>query len=402
MPAPQQPPLTVAGIELPCYLENLGFFTVGSPGSGKSVSISELLQTMRQRSDFRAFVFDRNGEMLEKFYREGDIIFNPNDQRSVQWSHKNEPTRAETIAAALIPSDPKEPFFSDAARSLLSDLYERCHNSAEVWEVISTFTQEEIQTFCQGGLSSRYLDNPKTGGSVMSTLVNHARFYRDLSQLASDNGFSFMEWAASEDKRWVWLPLFESDAELYKPLYSCAFELMIRGLLSQEGRSVKTAVVIDELGALNKLTSLTRLGAEARKFGGSLVLGTQSTAQIKKVYGRDDGEIVLQCTATKLILNCRDPQTAETFAKVIGQQERVDIAKSHTPRSGLTLTSTQTVTSSEQIRETYAVMPSQLQALPPLQGYLVISDGTPPALVRVQPRSLEKVAERLIPGVLAR
>lgn len=391
---PTSPRLTVAGIELPSYLENLGYFALGGPGSGKSVSISELLSTLRPRSDFRAFVFDRNGEMMEKFYRPGDIVFNPSDERSVSWSHKAEEVRYETIAAALVPPDPKEPFFSDAARAVMSDLYERCHNSAEIWEVLSTFSIEELQQFCQGGLSARYLDNPKTGGSVLSTAANVTRFYRDLGQMPTENPFSFVNWGSSEDTRWVWLPLFEADAELYKPLYSCCFELMLRGLLSNEGRKVQTAVCIDELGALNKLQSLSRLGAEARKFGGSLILGTQALAQIKKTYGEEDAQIIQTCTKTKLILNCPDPETAEHFSKAIGSREQIDITESQSYQTPLSVLPQKTKT--QQIREVRAVMPSELQSLPSLSGYLAITDGSPPAKVQLQPRSYPKTAQRLV------
>lgn len=391
---PTSPRLTVAGIELPSYLENLGYFALGGPGSGKSVSISELLSTLRQRSDFRAFIFDRNGEMMEKFYRPGDIIFNPSDARSVTWSHAGEDVRYETIAAALVPPDPKEPFFSDAARAVMSDLYEHCHNCAEIWEVLSSFSIEELQQFCQGGLSTRYMDNPKTAGSVLSTAANQTRFYRDLAQMPTDNPFSFVEWGSSEDTRWVWLPLFEADAELYKPLYSCCFELMLRGLLSNEGRKVQTAVVIDELGALNKLQSLSRLGAEARKFGGSLILGTQALAQIKKTYGEEDAQIIQTCTKTKLILNCPDPETAEHFSKAIGSREQIDITESQAYQTPLSVLPQKTKT--QQIREVRAVMPSELQSLPSLSGYLAIADGTPPAQVKLIPRNYPKAAERLV------
>lgn len=109
-----------------------------------------------------------------------------------------------------------------------------------------------------------------------------------------------------------------------------------------------------------------------------------------KTYGTEDTRILLQATATKLILICRDHETAETFAKLIGHQERIDITRSHT-RSGLIGGSN---TRSEQIRETYAVMPAELQALPPLTGYLAIADGTPPAKVEIQPRRYATQAAR--------
>jgi type IV secretory pathway TraG/TraD family ATPase VirD4 len=207
--------------------------------------------------------------------------------------------------------------------------------------------------------------------------------------------FSFVNWGASEDTRWVWLPLFEADGELYKPLYSCLFELMLRGLLSNEGRKVQTAVVIDELGALNKLQSLSRLGAEARKFGGSLILGTQALAQIKKTYGEEDAQIIQTCTKTKLILNCPDPETAEHFSKAIGSREQIDVTESQSYQTPLSVLPQKTKT--QQIREVRAVMPSELQSLPSLSGYLAIADGSPPAKVQLQPLCYPKAAQRLVP-----
>lgn len=107
-----KPQLKIAGIPIPAEYENLGFFMFGSPGTGKTQAISQMTATLRERSDFRAIIFDRSGEMLEKFYDPTkDIIFNPFDARSVAWSHAGEAARPETMAAALIPRESeKEPF----------------------------------------------------------------------------------------------------------------------------------------------------------------------------------------------------------------------------------------------------------------------------------------------------
>lgn len=387
------PLLDIAGIELPTYLENLGFFFVGSPGSGKTQAIKRLLAILKQRPDFRVMVLDRNGELLETFYQEGfDLLFNPRDTRSLTWNHVSEGMEPETIAAALVPDDPKDRFFSEAAKSLLADLYERCRSNAEVWEVISTFSMKDLQDFLTGGVSARYFGGENTGASVLSTLVNEMRFYR---KLFDDEGFSFSKWGRSDDPRWVFCSIFEDDAELFKSLYSMAFELMLKGLLSHpdpEARQMKTAIVIDELGALNQLRSLSRLLAEARKFGGTAILGTQTEAQIDRNYGELDRRTILQGTATKLILNCRDGQTAEMMANLIGKQERIDTTYGRSSQ-GLRTSYSQ----NEQIRETHAVMPSQLQALPQLEGYLTISDGTPPAQVKLVAQSYPKQAVRFIP-----
>jgi hypothetical protein len=73
-----QPQLTIAGMPIPAEYETLGFFMIGSPGSGKTQAISQMVGVLKQQTDFRGIVFDRNGEMLEKFYDpQRDLIFNP-------------------------------------------------------------------------------------------------------------------------------------------------------------------------------------------------------------------------------------------------------------------------------------------------------------------------------------
>jgi type IV secretory pathway TraG/TraD family ATPase VirD4 len=158
------------------------------------------------------------------------------------------------------------------------------------------------------------------------------------------------------------------------------------------GKNPSGAIVVDELGALNQLRSLSRLLSEARKFGGTAILGTQTEAQIDRNYGELDRRVILQGTCTKLILNCRDGKTAEVMADLIGKQERIDITRSDT-RQGLIEGS---VSKSEQIREVHTVMPGELQSLPPLEGYLTISDGTPAARVTIEAQGYGKGVKRFV------
>ena len=99
------------------------------------------------------------------------------------------------------------------------------------------------------------------------------------------------------------------------------FELMLKGLLSNQNRKIKTAIIIDELGALNKLDSLKRLLNESRKFLGCPFLGTQTHAQIAEIYGDKETSILLQGTLVKLMLRCSDPETADKMAVLIGKRE---------------------------------------------------------------------------------
>ncbi len=389
-----QPQLQLAGIPIPAKYENRGFFVVGSPGSGKTQAISQMVAVLKQRTDFRGIVFDRGGEMLGKFYDpKKDLIFNPFDARSCHWTHYHEPARPETMAAGLIPlQSNREPFFSIAGRAILAELFRQTKTNQELLELL----QSDIATlssFLSGTLAARYLGEEKVSTSVLSNVVNYCEFYSSLIE-PQNQALSFYNWGASDSPRWIFITLRENDTELLKPLYSLIFELMLKGLLSNEERSRKTAVVIDELGALNHLPSLHRLLSESRKFLGCPILGTQTEAQITKIYGREDTRIILQGTKTKLILNCADPQTAETMAKIIGKQESVYLA-SNRSRSHHKGGQNRTVSENEQLRESYAVLPAELQDLPDLKGYFKIA-GLPAAAVKVKVQQFPALTERFV------
>ena len=390
-----QPQLQLGGLPIPARYENRGFFVVGSPGSGKTQAISQMVAILKQRTDFRGLVFDRGGEMLEKFYDpQTDIIFNPFDARSCHWSHVHEPARPKTIAAGLIPlTSSGNNFFPQAGRIILAELFRQTKSNAEVYDLLQS-DLKTLSSFLSGTLAARYLEEERVATSVLSTVTNYCEFYSSITH-PRNKALSFYDWSASNSPRWIFLSLRENDTEILKPLYSLIFELTLRGLLSHLQRTRKTAIVIDELGALNQLPSLHRLLSESRKFQGCPILGTQTEAQINKIYSREDTSIILQGTRTKLIMNCADPQTALTMAENIGKQEFMCTTENRS-RSFTNHGGGRNISHHEQLREGLAVMSAQLQKLPDLQGYLKFAD-LPVAKVKVKYQKFPTRAQPFVP-----
>ena len=380
----KQPQLSLAGFRLPSYLEDLGIFCVGSPGSGKSQAIAKLIQELQQRDDYRIVCLDRNGEFTASFYREGkDLLFNPVDERSVGWCHSSESASVETIASGIIPLDTlSDPFWPVSAIDFLSEIYQRAETNAQVWEVVSLLSTEELKSLLRDSMFNKYFDSEKTLASIVASATSYARFYGQLPD--KEEKIDLWHWAESGDCRSLFLPLFEKDAQLFKPLYSMVLELIILGLLSNVEREVKTAIIIDELGALQPISSLSRLLAEGRKSKATPILATQTVAQIDKLYGRYERQILLQGTATKLILNCRDPDSAVTMAEIIGFQE---VLEEYRHSQGIIAT----------VRDRYAVMPSEIQNLPPLSGYLMFGSDVPVVRGEIAPVDYPVIAPRLVP-----
>jgi type IV secretory pathway TraG/TraD family ATPase VirD4 len=145
---------------------------------------------------------------------------------------------------------------------------------------------------------------------------------RAYPKLHDDNqSFSFFQYAKSDNPQWLFIPLLEEQTESIKPFATMAIDLILRGILSKlTNPSLKTLIVIDELGSINELPSLSKFLTQSRKFEGSAILGTQSEAQVSDIYGAEITRILLQNTFTKLILNCPDPKTSQLMADIIGKQ----------------------------------------------------------------------------------
>lgn len=379
--------IQIGGIPMPRQLENRGFFFFGDPGTGKSQSIKQALSVIKKRSDFRGIIFDRNGEMLKQFYDPSkDIIYNPFDRRSADWCHVYEKgVRPETMAEALIPPPlPGEtPYFKHAARVVVGEIFRKAKTNQQVYELI-TRSDEEVKSDLQGTLAARYVAEVKLASSVLSTAINYCKFYLYVDKPKS-NKISFYNWAYNDDPRWIFVTLKENDAPVLKPLHSMLFELMLKGLLSNQNREIKTAIIIDELGALNKLDSLKRLLNESRKFKGCPFLGTQTHAQIAEIYGDKETSILLQGTLVKLMLRCSDPETAEKMAVLIGKREilRYKINKSQTAAT-FSSPASKTKTTVEDYNESYAVLPADVGNREDMEGYLKTKKFTAQVQVKYQ------------------
>jgi len=398
----QLPQLKIGDILIPNDYERLGFFAFGSPGTGKTQTISQMIATLRNRKDFRGIIFDRSGEMLEKFYDPTrDIIFNPFDARSVGWSHGSESARPETMATGLIPLESeREPFFSNAARVIIAELFHQTRSNQELWSLLISDTKA-IHSFVDETLAARYTGEEKSAASVLSTVSNYCQFYKYLTEIEKQSqnqkqNISFYDWGRRDCPNWIFITIEENDAELLKPLHSLVFELILRGLLSNKHRQMKTAIVIDELGALNKLSGLPRLMSESRKYGGCPILGTQTQAQLTKIYGKEDTATILQGTQTKLILKSVDHETASLMADIIGKQEIKSITENYSrSRRGGRNGNGRTDGFNEQYREVYAVMPDEIKSLSKLSGYLKIDKYCAP--VRLKGRNFPSCARSFVP-----
>jgi type IV secretory pathway TraG/TraD family ATPase VirD4 len=140
--------------------------------------------------------------------------------------------------------------------------------------------------------------------------------------------------------------------------------------------------VVHELDALGIIEGLKDALARLRKFGGRCVLGFQSIAQVRSSYGNDEAATIVKNCGNTLILRCSASEgrgTARFASQLIGEREIVptQISKSRRPNEWRA-----SETTSEHHVTERAVMPSEIEQLPDLAGFLKLASS--PSWRRVQ------------------
>lgn len=406
----------VAGVNYPIGAEFEHTLIVGGTGSGKSVAIHDLIDSIKECDD-AAMVYDPDGEFIRLHYRPGqDLIFNPFDERSVGWSPYNdlaEKTDWETAAADLFPT-PKsgDPYWTEATRNIyatagdmlgakFAQVHGRKPTIKEFIDVLigdhEVLFQNLYKTSAANALGPHSGARSDSLRSVLNTGIDR------LSHLiGTKEDFSFREWVNNPEKRGIlFVSAPEVLAESIRPILAHVATLMVTALLSRDvvQSKKKTWIILDEFASLGKIDSLRRAPERLRKFGGCMVLGMQQVSQLDALYGQDDARTILGQMRNKLILACNDDVTGERMSNMLGKREvrRIEETTSYGAnniRDGVGLAPKDSI---EPI-----AMPEQIMRLPSRTGYLMFSPAQrgkafPVSLVTYEYKNRPNAAEKFVP-----
>jgi type IV secretory pathway TraG/TraD family ATPase VirD4 len=147
--------------------------------------------------------------------------------------------------------------------------------------------------------------------------------------------------------------------------------------------------VVDELDALGPIDGLKDALARLRKFGGRVVLGLQSIAQVSSNYGSGEAQTLVENCGNTLILRCAGSEhggTSQFASRLIGEREVVRQQRSR-GRDSHSLWRSPAARRSTQISEQRvieaAVLPAELEQLPDLTGFLKTASSKHWAKVRL-------------------
>jgi type IV secretory pathway TraG/TraD family ATPase VirD4 len=390
--------ITLAGIRVPAQDETKHFKLIGTTGTGKSTAIREIMQSALARGD-RAVIADPDGGYMRRFYRQhrGDIILNPFDERSVKWDLFAEIRSAhdvEELARSLIPDhDGQDRSWRAYARTFFTAVTRQAHQAGisdvgELYRLLVVADSSELRGLVHGTPAQPFLDehNSRMFDSIRSVTSSAVGALGYVAQQKTA-GFSVRDWVKGEKPGVLFIPYKAGQIAALRSIVSGWMRLAIFETMDRDEQSASLWFVVDELDALGQIDGLKDALARLRKFNGRCVLGFQSIAQVSSTYGQGDAHTIVENCGNTLILRCSASEgggTARFASQLIGEREVLRTTLSRSRRATEMLGS---VSRTQHVAVEPAVLPSQVEQLPDLSGYLKYASDPTWQRVRLEARN---------------
>jgi type IV conjugative transfer system coupling protein TraD len=396
--------LHLDGLPLIKNKETSHILITGTTGSGKTNCFHTLLPQIRARPN-RAIVVDLTGDFVAKYYREGrDVLLNPLDLRSVNWSPWADcltETHYDALAAAIVPkSSSSDKFWENAGKALLSAAFRKFADlrDPDVQKLYHLLVCADLSTFSKffhktDAASYTHMDGDKMTMSIRATLVNHMQAFKLLTP--TEEPFSIRRWMKeSPEGQWLFISAKPDQRSTLLPLISGWIDTAINALMSQEPDPKRRMwFVLDELPALQKLPSLETGMAEARKYGGCFLAGVQSFPQLIHTYGQNQAQSVLDLFNTKIFFRSTEPSTTGWISKVLGEAEIKEHVESlsygaNTIRDGVSL--------SQQTKTKPLILATEIACLPDLEAYIKLPATVPTGKIKMRYKAVEAISKGFV------
>lgn len=381
----------IAGVPYPPGNERMHTAVAASTGAGKTTALRGLLASIRARGD-RAIVLDNNSEFLTAFKRSGDLVLSPFAKDGPGWRLSNE-VRAlydwDRLADSFIPQGTgNSAEWHGMAKAMfgaigagLAEVHDGQFSNVEFQRVLTAADARELEPLLSGTtaevLASTDESNSRRLQSVRMSFIDHLKAWR----FVKDGDFSFRDWIAGDSDQWMFLPYNDYEMKLARDLLAAWVDIIVTSALDRPAgdRPQRTTwIIIDELNALGEISALLVGATRLRKAGVAIVVAVQDFAQLRETYGENRAETLLNNFSNKLVLRTIEGKAAEYLSQHLGEREMLEHAEqvSYSGKDSSTSYSQSIVT--ERL-----VLPSEIQKLPDLQGFLDFAGDWPVVRVTV-------------------
>lgn len=322
---------------------------VGGSGGGKTTILWPIIQQAQARGD-KVLLFDSKGDFTEKLG--GDFtLLSPTDSRSARWAIGHDirtPLDAQALAETLIPSAPggdKEPMWINGSRALLtgvitdiqrqkgvkwgmSDLAKAASVALADFETLKAIiTREDPAMLSLLGGEEAVTASRTTMGFLVQVatslrqVINLGVAARDLNENPS---WAVRNWLDGNSPAVAVIGFRDSARSLSQAWGASLIEQVVRQVSDMPDahpHERRIWLIIDEAPRIGKVPSITDALTTARSKGVRVILGIQSMAQVREVYGRETATTWSGVMTTKVICQTTAPEDQKWCADLLGERE---------------------------------------------------------------------------------
>lgn len=396
--------IRIGEVLIPRALEPTHFFLIGRPGVGKTVAINAMLDKIVERGD-RGLIWCAKGEdFLTTHFRDGDHIFCPGDARTLRWALMSDITSLsdfDLVADALVDdAAEKTKVWTGGAKQIIAGLLRHCYltgkrTNRQIWDVFCggmADWHEALAATPGCGTAAGLVSNPKSQ-TCLSFYVTVCLYSLPIRLLAEiDGDFRIQDWVR-EGKGRIYLPANPRLRQSLRAVHSLFIELAtIHHLSLSNDRERRIWYLLDELPALPAIKGLPELANTGRSKGASLIIGTQSFAQLDQAYGAEGRRALHNACATSVVFSVADKNTATELSDHLGKAE---VEQSRQNLSIGFLDTKDSVTAMTQKSMESLYLPDQIKDLPILTSVVKVL-GFPAAQTQLKPVDYRRVAPEFV------
>jgi hypothetical protein len=382
-----------AGTLLPFFAATGHFLAVGTTGSGKTITIKLLLNSIIRSigisgSNHRAILFDAKRELYAYLLKLGihqSLIhsLNPFDRRGARWNIAGDvttDTQAVQLSHSLIPMPEDKgdnSYFGDTAREIfagviqsfnyLSDQQEAQGKPRIDWRlrdlVLAVRYEEVMIHLLKKCPETRHIIKKhffsREIKSVLSTLGTAISAFNGVAALWEYAPYSIdlKKWAYDPDGSIIILGYDKEQSAALDPINQVIFRRLSDIVVNQSNSNQRrTWFFLDELRLISRgLPGLFELINMGREKGACCVLGVIDIKGLMKSLGEDTAEEITGLCDNVAGLRTRSAPTAEWLANMFGNAEVKELNQSIDAKGE--------VSTSEQINERKTFLSGQFQKI---------------------------------------
>ena len=361
--------------------ETSSFLAVGASGSGKTVIVRSLMQTVLSDvgdgNGTHALVFDPKNDAMSILATFVDLsrvkLFNPLDSRCVNWDTAKDirsPLECNQLAWALVPRLDQDSFFERAVRSIIRNSAMSFNLSKLPWTLADLLrTLRDKETYARillrhpqtAHIVRRFLTDPKLSSDIDATLESICGEFEPLAACFERATEKVSIKDCIENEAVAVIGNYETCRESIQRLNLVLTSIYTHRVLSlpdySPNRYWQFYDEVSEAGPLKHLSSFSKL---ARSKGGRLILTFQSLAGLQntRLFGREGTEDMLSNFGNRFIGRVEDPTTAKWLSDYIGEQDVEQISRTSSFGKGASSSETR----SRQNQRT--LLPSEFMSIP--------------------------------------